>query len=85
MFRPLRNKERSKNGSACSYFKGGTFFVIVKFTFGPWSQQKEEYSLKIYERCQNISETAVTKVLLKMPKPCAIVAAAPAKIYQYDQ
>lgn len=83
LFCPKGNKEKSKNGSSYSYFKDGTFWVIIKFTFGPWSQKRKQCSLEMFERCQNISENAVTKVLFKMPKPCAVIAATPTKIYPY--
>lgn len=66
-----------------SHFEDGTFFAIIKFTFGPRSQQREWCTLEIFERCQNISETAMTKALSKMPKPFAILVAAPKKIYKY--
>jgi hypothetical protein len=39
-------------------------------------------SHKIFERCQNILETAVMRTLLNISKPCSVVASGQTHIYK---
>lgn len=46
------------------------------------SQRREQGSLRIFERCQNILETSVMRTLFKMSRLCPMVGDAPAHMYR---
>ena len=64
------------------YFKDEALFANYRVYSRQWSQCREQGSLRIFGRCQNILEASVMKALFKMSRLCPMVGDAPAHIFR---